>query len=143
MQTLGKKQLLIVIIYRIVQNIVINNCVNYIARGYNSIYNNCLWCIDTSCINCNANYMICTQCINNYGLVGAHCNQCADVNCIKCDTNINICSVCINGYGLDINGLCIVSTPFCPLICASCLASNSSICTSCLGNRLLVNGNCL
>ena len=114
-----------------------------IGEGYDSVNNICSFCIDSSCKMCTDNYMTCTQCINNYGLVAAICSQCADANCMKCDANINICSVCTNGYSVDTNGACIVSIPFCPLNCSTCLTSNPSTCTSCIGNRLLVNGNCL
>ena len=79
--------------------------------------------------------------MNYYGVVGGSCIQCADVNCMTCNTNINMCTVCSDGYTAYANGSCIASTAYCPIGCASC--SSPSTCTSCLGNRLLVNGNCL
>ena len=113
MQKLAKKQLLIVIIYTALQNIVNNQCVDNTVRcivcldstscktcdldfplnsgvcycsfqgpgiGLNS-NSICVYCFDTSCNICY-NYLVCTKCMNYYGVVGGSCYQCADINCM-------------------------------------------------------------
>lgn len=81
----------------------------------------CLTCSDAHCYNCRRNYLSCTRCDPDYGLVTTNstCLLCSSVNCLICSTvNLDNCTSCVGGYALQ-GSICVA----CVFPCLNCTFS--------------------
>lgn len=94
----------------------------------------CVACSDKNCLDCDANYAVCTKCPVGFGLKSNVCVTCSTY-CIACE-DINKCKECSNGAVLK-GDVC----EECGTGCKKCTGVNQ--CTECNDSFYLTNGKCV
>lgn len=92
---------------------------------------NCTQCQESLCLECPANYQLCTKCSLGAGPSSVFCLPCSTF-CLECSLDSSTCTKCMPGYGLNPSHSC----QSCLQGCLACPTSFTN-CTQCQPNLLL------